>query len=338
MWHRARWAFRVSVGAALLHWALLVAAFVTPEPVSSSYVSYPGYPADTAGLVEMPPQVGQLFVAFTNADGVIDNARCTASVVDTSEGSDPGNGSVLLTAAHCFVRDGDYTAVGAQFVPGLRFDVSGSGSVIRPFGSWSVGGFVGGWSAEEGSSRDRSDDIGFALVCPRPDDGAAIADVVGALSIEPKMEPSGLWTSIGYPRTGDAPMNLYQAYVIQSEASRIGTAFMGFDESAMRLNAADAVVGAGMSGAPVFTATYQAEVDASAQQNTIGYVITTMGGRDSQDGPHSYYGANQIDERAMADFAALRDLDLAGALDPSVRGDLSCPSHSHDLPQGAVRR
>lgn len=282
---------------ASVHWLLLAVDRAQPEPASAQYLTFGGVGAD-GGAPGFPAPIGQLIIDVVDHEGVASQRTCSASVVSNDAGND--NGSVVLTAAHCFHDEVVPESLRARFVPGAH--VVG-GSVVQPHGSWLVSGVISGWpGSDEGSP---SDDIAFAVVCPRSN-GGTVAGLVGSLSLTKKPSTDGLVASVGYPRLGDQIDQMHRPYVVLSEAVSRRSPFPLGRASAIVLNADDEIVAGGMSGAPVIL-NYEPLTDRpSGSVNEVGHVVTAMGGSSDGGTVFSHFIAQRIDDRAWHDFEVAR--------------------------------
>ncbi len=309
--------------AAVVHWVILASALARDDRPSSTHLSYQGGGAGGS----IPHQIGRVFVDFVMDDGTFNIVTCTASVVSHPDG-DPGNGSVVLTAAHCFEEVGSTSIRRAWFTPGFDVDPDNPTRAVEPEGRWPLAGYVSGWDGNV--EKSRSDDIAFALVCPGPT-GRTVADAVGSFTVVPNLGSTGLWTTIGYPRT-DTDASLVGPTIVHSEGSRIGNSVTGFRRNSLRLNAASDVVASGMSGAPVLLDFHPDVGPGTPGRNLVGHVVSAMGGGADRPGSYEYYRATGIDDRAWSDFLAVRSVDPAGHGPWSVAG-LDCDQASADANQ-----
>lgn len=308
----------VLVALSIVHWATVFVDSAQPLPASSSFLTYGG----TDGAPSAPDQIGQLFVNFLRPDGAVEQRTCTATALSTAKNGEAGNGSVLLTAAHCLDPDPGEQLQGARFYPGLHVHAVDADRIVHPAGGWTVGAFVSGWT--NGDERSPRDDIAFAVVCPRSG-GETISSIVGGMAIDANIALPGLWTSVGYPRIGDDPNDVHRPVVIHSEAVRGGNRILGYDDAIVRLNATDDMVAGGMSGAPVIANYEPATSDTDSGRNRIAYVITSMSGSGDDGSGSAHYIARLIDDRAWSDYSLARSV-TPGVANPGLVDVDDCSS------------
>lgn len=168
-----------------------VPAGVTPDVSSKTpQVCAPSQPACAPPVGNQQVVTGELWsgdpavvrtvgkVYFTTSAG---NEVCSAASV-----SSPGY-SVVVTAAHCVLRDGEQ-AQNWAFVPGYA-------TPSRPYGTWTAASFhlPSGWTSGE----NPDDDYAFVRVNPR--DGQTLAQAVGSLPIGFATPRGQVTTAFGYP-------------------------------------------------------------------------------------------------------------------------------------------